>query len=200
MFVGRTAGALPANAAIRISGRSAGRDWTRELSLAGHEDRPGVAPVWARRKLAALEDSRLEGTPPEQVRADSLNVALAYQLISRYTSLVAVDPMPARPQNVPLDRSELPTNLPAGWSYEAVFGSQHAAAPSASKHAYAAGAALQRMAAPAPAMVDQSMAMNTVTLPQTATPAELKMIFGLLSMLAAIALLVWQYRRGGRRT
>jgi Ca-activated chloride channel family protein len=199
VFVGRAAGPLPADASIRITGRSAGQAWTRALSLAGHEDRPGVAPVWARRKLAALEDSRLEGTPPEQVRADSLKLALAYQLISRYTSLVAVDPMPARPQNVPLERSELPTNLPAGWSYEAVFGSQHAAAPSAGKHAYAGGAAVRRMAAPAPAMVDQGMAVNTVTLPQTATPAELKMIFGLLSMLAAIALLVWQFRRGGRR-
>jgi Ca-activated chloride channel family protein len=195
VFVGRANGALPQDAAIRIRGRSAGQAWTRELSLAGRVDRPGVAPVWARRKLAALEDSRLEGTPPTQVREDSLKLALAYQLISRYTSLVAVDPMPARPQTAPLDRSEMPTNLPDGWSHEAVFGGQHASAPGAAKHAMA-----QRYAAPAAApapMVDQGMG-NAVTLPQTATPAELKMIFGLLSMLAAVVLLVWQFRRGRR--
>ena len=198
VFVGRAGAALPANAAIRISGRSAGQTWKRELSLAGREDRPGVAPVWARRKLAALEDSRLEGTSPTQVREDSLKLALAYQLISRYTSLVAVDPMPVRPQTAPVERSELPTNLPAGWSYEAVFGGPHAAAPAGSKHAYAPGTAVQRAMAPAP-MLDQSMTTNAVTLPQTATAAELKIIFGLLSLLAAIVLLVWQYRTGRRR-
>jgi Ca-activated chloride channel family protein len=199
VFVGRSTAALPADAAIRISGRSAGQVWTRELALAGRDDRSGVAAVWARRKLAALEDSRLEGTSPTQVREDSLKLAVAYQLISRYTSLIAIDPMPVRPRNEPVDTRQVPTNLPDGWTYEAVFGSQHASAPGASKHAYAAGAAVQRMAAaPAPAMADQSM-MNTVTLPQTATAAELKILFGLLSMLAAILLLVWQYRSGGRR-
>jgi Ca-activated chloride channel homolog len=197
VFVGRASAALPANAAIRISGRSAGQTWKRELSLAGREDRPGVAPVWARRKLAALEDSRLEGTPPAQVREDSIKLALAYQLISRYTSLVAVDPMPVRPQTVPVERREMPTNLPDGWTYEAVFGGQHAAAPGAAKFAMAQRHAVPA-ASPAPAMVDQSM-MNTITLPQTATAAELKILLGLLSMLAAISLLVWQYRSGGRR-
>ena len=46
-------------------------------------------------------------------------------------------------------------------------------------------------------MVDQSMS-NTIALPQTATPAQLKMMLGALAMLAAIILLVWQFRRGRR--
>ena len=101
MFVGRAGAALPANAAIRISGRSDGQTWTRELSLAGREDRPGVAPCgrgasWRRSRIAP------EGTAPTQVREDSLKLALAYQLISRYTSLVAVDAMPVRPQTEPV--------------------------------------------------------------------------------------------------
>jgi hypothetical protein len=43
------------------------------------------------------------------------------------------------------------------------------------------------------------MVQNPITLPQTATPAELKLITGLLAMILAIALLVWQFRSGGRR-
>jgi Ca-activated chloride channel family protein len=198
VFAASTASTLPADANVRISGRSFGQAWTRSLSLAGHENRPGVAAVWARRKLAALEDSRLDGTPQEQVRADSLQLALAYQLVSKYTSLIAIDPMPVRPANEPVLRGEVPTNLPDGWVYESVFGrSKHAAAPATAQHALAraSGAA----AAPAPVMADQSLVQNTIVLPQTATPAQLKLIAGLLTMLAAIALLVWQFRRGGRR-
>ena len=79
-----------------------------------------------------------------------------------------------------------------------MFGGPHAAAPAGSKHAYAPGTAVQRAMAPTP-ILDQSMTTNAVTLPQTATAAELKIIFGLLSLLAAIVLLVWQYRTGRRR-
>src|SRR6185369_4155537 len=54
VFAASTSTALPADATIRISGRSSGQAWTRALSLNGRDDRPGVAAVWAKRKLAAL--------------------------------------------------------------------------------------------------------------------------------------------------
>ncbi len=191
LFVGRAGeGELPTGNVI-VTGRADGQPWRRELSLAGHDARPGVAAVWARRKLAALEDSRLDGIEPARVREDSIKLALAYELVSRYTSLVAVDPAPARPQNAPLAGGEMPSNLPDGWSYEAVFGGQHAMAPGRTKHTMAT----QRAAAPAMMMVDQSIS-NTIVLPQTATPAQLKMMVGALAMLAAVILLVWQFRRG----
>jgi Ca-activated chloride channel family protein len=90
----------------------------------------------------------------------------------------------------------VPTNLPDGWSYDAVFGRErHAAAPTGAPAQFAA-----RTASPAMlALADQSVAQNPVVLPQTATPAELKLLIGLLTMLAAVLLLVWQYRSGGRR-
>lgn len=197
VFVGRTAaGAVPAGS-ITVTGRANGQPWRRELSLAGHDARPGVSAVWARRKLAALEDSRLDGAEPAHVRNESVKLALAYELVSRYTSLVAVDPAPARPQGAPLASGEMPTNLPAGWTYEPVSGGQHAAAAGAAQHAPARARAASAMA-PAPMIVDQSMTAS-VTLPQTATPAQIKIILGALAMLVAIALLVWQFRSGGRR-
>jgi Ca-activated chloride channel family protein len=196
VFAASTSTALPADATIRISGRSSGQSWARALSLNGRDDRPGVAAVWAKRKLAALEDSRLDGTPQEQVRAESLKVALAYQLISRYTSLIAIDPMPVRPVSEPVLRGQVPTNLPDGWSYDAVFGQKHAAIPSPAPSQLA----MARSASPSTmAVIEPNMVQNQITLPQTATPAELKLIIGLLTMLVAIALLVWQYRSGGRR-
>jgi Ca-activated chloride channel family protein len=200
VFAASTNATLPADAVVRVSGRSGGQAWTRSLSLGGRDDRPGIAAVWARRKLAALEDSRLDGAAQETVRAESLKLALAYQLVSRYTSLIAIDPMPVRPVNEPVVRGEVPTNLPDGWSHEAVFGrAKHATAPGA-QHYAAARAASGAGIAPAPmVMADQSLTQTSIVLPQTATAAELKLIAGALTMLAAVLLLIWQFRRGGRR-
>jgi Ca-activated chloride channel family protein len=52
-----------------------------------------------------------------------VDIALKHHLVSRYTSLVAIDVTPARPDGEPLDSQALPVNLPQDWNQEAVFGS-----------------------------------------------------------------------------
>jgi Ca-activated chloride channel family protein len=42
--------------------------------------------------------------------------------VSPYTSLVAVDVTPVRPGGEGLQSHAMPTNLPHGWDYTAVFG------------------------------------------------------------------------------
>ena len=58
----------------------------------------------------------------DEVRAEVLEVALRHGLVSRYTSLVALDKTPARPQDQPVDARPVPVNLPAGWNANKVFG------------------------------------------------------------------------------
>ena len=43
-----------------------------------------------------------------------MELALKHHLVTRYTSLVAVDVTPARPDGEPLDSQAVPTNLPHG--------------------------------------------------------------------------------------
>ena len=45
-----------------------------------------------------------------------------HHLVSRYTSLVAVDVTPSRPGREGLTTRPVPTNLPAGWDFGSVFG------------------------------------------------------------------------------
>jgi Ca-activated chloride channel family protein len=56
------------------------------------------------------------------VRADVINVALNHHLVSRYTSLVAVDVTPTRPRHASLDSHAMPVNLPQGQNYQKIFG------------------------------------------------------------------------------
>ena len=87
------------------------------------KERAGIARLWARRKIASLMDQRADGVPEDQVRAAVLEVALAHHLVSKYTSLVAVDVTPRRPAADKLNTGAVPTELPAGWDRKHVFGS-----------------------------------------------------------------------------
>jgi len=105
------------------TGVRAHRGWEQRLPLAVGRERSGIHRLWARRKIAALMDDRTRGAEEESVRARVVEVALAHCLVSSYTSLVAVDVTPSRPADAALEGGAVPTNLPAGWQYEKVFGS-----------------------------------------------------------------------------
>lgn len=195
VLVARLDGDFPAGGAVEITGRAAGRTWRRSVALDRGDDRAGVAALWARRKLAQLDATRHDGASAEDVRAASLQVALAYGLVSRYTSLVAVDATPARPQTAPLETREVPTNLPAGWSYDAVFGRQPDAPAQRLRHAQS-GAAPATAPPPATMLAEQSA--YAAPLPQTATAAELRVLLGALALLLALVLLVREARNARR--
>jgi Ca-activated chloride channel family protein len=107
---------------LKVSGLRGDAPWEAEVAL----DRPaagaGMGVLWARDKIVALTDSMREGTTEEQARSEIIDVALAHHLVTKYTSLVAIDRTPVRPEDMGLKTAALPTNLPDGWNYEAVFG------------------------------------------------------------------------------
>jgi Ca-activated chloride channel homolog len=88
--------------------------WSRQISLASAPVRKGVATLWARNRIADFSDARASGASDDQIRAQVLPIALKYGLVSNYTSLVAVDKTPARPEGEPLDSSRLANTKPQG--------------------------------------------------------------------------------------
>ncbi|MEM9144565.1 MAG: marine proteobacterial sortase target protein [Pseudomonadota bacterium] len=106
-----------------ITGRRGEQPWEVRLPLGKAAEREGVAKLWARRKIASLEALRLSSNAITRdlglVDVALLKTALDYGLVSRLTSLVAVDVTPSRPQGGVLATAEVPLNLPAGWDPEA---------------------------------------------------------------------------------
>ena len=82
----------------------------------------GIGVLWARRKIASHMEALATGADPAAVRAAVVAVALEHHLVSRYTSLVAVDVTPTRPVGTGLDSTAVPTNLPAGWNAAKIGG------------------------------------------------------------------------------
>jgi Ca-activated chloride channel family protein len=107
---------------LEASGVRAHQTWRTGVELSVGKKSAGINRLWARRKIAALMEDRARGAAETEVRERVLEVALAHHLVSKYTSLVAVDVTPARPADADLKSGAVPTNLPAGWQYEKVFG------------------------------------------------------------------------------
>jgi Ca-activated chloride channel family protein len=99
---------------ITVAGRHAGTAWRTQLPQGGAAPDPGVAVLWARVKIDALMDAGRQGAPEAEVRSAVLDVALTHHLVSKYTSLVAVDVTPTRPVGADTAKTPLPGNTPEG--------------------------------------------------------------------------------------
>jgi Ca-activated chloride channel family protein len=119
---------------VVVRGQSGGVSWSADFDLARTRDASGMGVLWARRNIDALTDSLHEGADKEAVREAVLAIALKHHLVTRYTSLIAVDVTPVRPADEILDLQAVPVNLPHGWSEEAVFGSLPKTATPAALH------------------------------------------------------------------
>jgi len=107
---------------IRIAGDSVAGAWAREVFLSTDTQSPGVAALWARARIADLRDKERRGADVAETRSAIVATALAHHLVSRYTSLVAVDKTPARPAGDPLTSEQVANLMPHGQSGAAIFG------------------------------------------------------------------------------
>jgi Ca-activated chloride channel homolog len=108
---------------LEVSGRIGGVPWRRSVPLAEAVQGPGVAKLWARRRIGEIELAATLRTMEEGAAADAIaRLGLDFSLVSRETSLVAVDRTPSRPPGARLTREELPLNLPHGWDFDHLFG------------------------------------------------------------------------------
>lgn len=105
--------ALPGRA--EASGRLGDSAWQHGLTLHSAEERSGLGVYWAREKIRHWMRRKAAGMDPQQVRAEVVKLGLAHHLVSAYTSLVAVDVTPVRPDDAATFSHALDSNLPAGW-------------------------------------------------------------------------------------
>jgi Ca-activated chloride channel family protein len=104
---------------VRISGNAGGEKRTIEVALdldETGETHEGIAPVWARMKIADL-CAQAAGESGEGLAGQVKQVALEYGLMSAYTAFIAVDSLTQTEggQGVTI---AVPVNVPEGVKYE----------------------------------------------------------------------------------
>ena len=96
-----------------------GSTWQQSLSLEQAASGKGLHRVWARQQIDALLDAHTLGKDPQApARGDIATrvtaLGLEHDLITPYTSFLAVDRTPSRPESAAMAADSVPTLLPAG--------------------------------------------------------------------------------------
>ncbi len=85
---------------LSISGNTANGVFTKDIHITASNNTTGIDVLWARRKIDQLMNqyrAQYRRVDRDRVQADITNIALDHHLVSKFTSLVAVDITPAKP-------------------------------------------------------------------------------------------------------
>jgi Ca-activated chloride channel homolog len=148
---------------VIVRGKIAGQDWQRSLKLTKVSSKEanapkGIAKLWGREKISALLDEKVRGRDASEVRNHVLAVALQHQLMSPYTSLVAVEEKISRPVSEALKQSGIPNLVAKGQKPQPQ------------------------------AMVKKPHKSKTVSYPSTATSGPLNLLLGFLALVILLAI------------
>ncbi len=107
------------NSTVTLSGTGARAGWQTELvavpAAAGMEAAyTGIGTLWARAAIESLMDEKTLGRDEQAVRDAVLPIALEHQIVSPYTSFVAVEQQPSRPPESGLEKETVANLRPSG--------------------------------------------------------------------------------------
>ena len=98
--------------AVELTGRLDGSQWQESLTPPRGIETRGIDKLWARGKIDLLLESLHFGADPDSTRQAVTELALRHHLVSRYTSLVAVDTQQTAPARAATSASQQPLALP----------------------------------------------------------------------------------------
>jgi Ca-activated chloride channel family protein len=95
--------------------------WSKNVPLPvtnnrGGNNNKGIASLWGRKKIDDLLDEKIRGGDEAAIAKQVLEVALRQQLLSPYTSFIAVEETASRPEHQPLRTHRLANAKPQGQS------------------------------------------------------------------------------------
>ena len=176
-----------ASGIAKVIGKIGNQKWVARVTLDQGSDQIGIAKLWAREKISNLERNRISLSPNASQKAhidsELLQTALNYGLVSRLTSLVAVDITPSRPQGINFDTSKLKVAIPNGWDASQFEYNYKEIIPQR----------LQKMSSNNELLITANLIQKSemYSLPQTALNWKSSILFALLStLLGAIILII----------
>ena len=105
---------------VTISGELPDHHWQASGTLNGGQQRRGIAELWAKRKINHSMDNyrRSHDNPDAQEKARQaiLQTALSHHLVSKFTSLVAVDKTPSNLAQTRNQTGRVARHRPHGWT------------------------------------------------------------------------------------
>ena len=174
-----------ASGIAQITGNIGNQKWVAKVPLDQGAKQVGIAKLWAREKISNLERNRVSLNPNENQKAHMdrklLQTALSYGLVSRLSSMVAVDITPSRPVGVELGSTKLKAAIPDGWDAKQFDYNYNQIVPEK----------LQQVSSRNDWFKSANLDQKTETqqLPQTSLNWKVSILFALLSLILGLVIL-----------
>ncbi len=101
-------------AQVSVAGQLAKAAWQRSITIGSPVENQGVGVLWARAKVEHLLDSARDSGNPTSQRAQIIELAKQFTLMTSYTSFVAVEQQPTRPAQASVLPAHLRNLIPQG--------------------------------------------------------------------------------------
>ena len=79
---------------MQLSGETVSTPFYQQLIVDDSQSSKGISSLWARRKIESLLDSLITGANKEKVKSQIIATSLTHQIISPYTSFIAIEKEP----------------------------------------------------------------------------------------------------------
>ena len=105
---------------LTVTGKLGNSAFQQQINLSTLVNSPDVSKLWARKKLSALYDvenqARFNGDNElaDDFKSEITKLAIFHQLLSKYTSFVAIEELQSRSFNEFLQKLVVPNTMPAG--------------------------------------------------------------------------------------
>ncbi|MBT5239481.1 MAG: marine proteobacterial sortase target protein, partial [Rhodospirillaceae bacterium] len=76
---------------LKVQGKGPEGLWVENFDLKNAPNGTGISKLWAREKIEILEAGNYWGVAADKIREDATEIGLKHGLVTRYTSLVAID-------------------------------------------------------------------------------------------------------------
>ncbi|MDC0095873.1 marine proteobacterial sortase target protein [Amylibacter sp.] len=174
-----------ASGMAQITGNIGNQKWVAKIPLDQGAKQIGIAKLWAREKISNLERNRVSLNPNENQKSHMdrklLQTALNYGLVSRLSSMVAVDITPSRPVGFELGSTKLKAAIPDGWDAKQFDYNYNQIVPQKLQQISSRNDWFKS------ANLDQKTEMQQ--LPQTSLNWKVSILFALLSLLLGLIIL-----------
>ena len=100
---------------LLLRGKTHDSSWSTTLPISSGGKATGLDVQWARNKIQSLSQKQIRGEDREEIKNKITALGLKHHIVTQYTSLVAVDVTPSRPDKITSSDKAVPVKKPHGW-------------------------------------------------------------------------------------
>ena len=100
---------------LKLTGHTHNSNWSTTLPVIKGGQASGLNVLWARNKIQSLNQKISQGADAEEIKQEITALGLEHHIVTKHTSLVAVDVTPTKPEGSPNKNKAIPVKKPHGW-------------------------------------------------------------------------------------